>query len=76
MVSETLEREVDGVRVRLETQSNGSYCVTSPDLPEVLTVGDTEQEALENVRDAIATVREAYTSGLLPYNPADSRWKP
>jgi antitoxin HicB len=44
----------------LEPQPEGGYTVTSPLLPELLTEGDTLEEALANVKDALATVFEIY----------------
>jgi antitoxin HicB len=44
----------------LEPQPEGGFTVTSPLLPELVTEGDTAEEALENVRDALAAVIEAY----------------
>jgi antitoxin HicB len=44
----------------LEPQPEGGFTVTSPLLPELVTEGDTAEEALENVRDALAAVVEAY----------------
>jgi antitoxin HicB len=44
----------------LTPQPEGGYTVTSPLLPELVTEGDTAQEALEHVRDALAAVVEAY----------------
>lgn len=44
----------------LTPQPEGGYTVTSPVLPELITEGDTAEEALENVRDALAAVVEAY----------------
>ncbi len=44
----------------LEPQPEGGYTVTSPILPELITEGDTIQEALDNVSDALAAVLEAY----------------
>lgn len=44
----------------LSPQSEGGFTVTSPLLPELLTEGDTVEEALANVRDALAAVVEAY----------------
>jgi len=41
-------------------QPEGGYTVTSPLLPELVTEGDTVEEALANVRDALAAVIEAY----------------
>jgi antitoxin HicB len=44
----------------LEPQPEGGYTVTSPLLPELITEGDSVEEALENVRDALAAVVEIY----------------
>jgi antitoxin HicB len=44
----------------LTPQPEGGYTVTSPVLPELVTEGDTIEEVLENVRDALLAVREAY----------------
>lgn len=54
----------------LEPQPEGGFTVTSPLLPELVTEGDSGEEALENVRDALAAVIEAYqeTGRLLPPN--------
>jgi len=43
-----------------EPQPEGGYTVTSPALPELLTEGDSVEDALENVRDALAAVIEIY----------------
>jgi antitoxin HicB len=44
----------------LSPQPEGGYTVTSPLLPELVTEGDTVEEALENVKDALAAVVETY----------------
>ena len=44
----------------LEPQPEGGYTVTSPLLPELVTEGDTVEEAMVNVKDALAAVVEAY----------------
>lgn len=44
----------------LTAQPEGGYTVTSPLLPELVTEGDSLDEALENVKDALAAVIEAY----------------
>jgi antitoxin HicB len=41
-------------------QPEGGYTVTSPVLPELLTEGDTLEEAYANVADALAAVLEIY----------------
>jgi antitoxin HicB len=44
----------------LEPQPEGGYVVTCPLLPELLTEGDTVQEALLNANDALEAVIEAF----------------
>jgi antitoxin HicB len=44
----------------LAPQSDGGYVVTSPLLPELHTEGDTADEAVANVQDALAAVVELY----------------
>jgi antitoxin HicB len=44
----------------LAPQPEGGYTVTSPLLPELVTEGDTAEEALANVNDALAAVIETY----------------
>ena len=48
------------VPLLLAPQPEGGFTVTSPLLPELITEGDTADEALANVRDALAAVIEAY----------------
>ena len=54
----------------LEPQPEGGYTVTSPLFPELVTEGDTIDEALVNVKDALLAVIEAYEDlgRLLPRN--------
>lgn len=44
----------------LTPQPEGGFTVTSPLLPELLTEGDTAEEALANVPDAVAATIELY----------------
>ena len=44
----------------LEPQREGGFTVTSPLFPELVTEGDTVDEALVNVKDALAAVVETY----------------
>lgn len=44
----------------LSPQLEGGFTVTSPLVPELVTEGDTVEEALINVRDALSAVIEAY----------------
>jgi antitoxin HicB len=48
------------IPLNLEPQPEGGFTVTSPLLPELLTEGDTIEEALANVKDAFAAVLEIY----------------
>ena len=45
----------------LAPQPEGGYTVTSPLLAELVTEGDSADEALANVKDALAAVVEAYS---------------
>lgn len=62
--------EVFKVPLVLTAQAEGGYTVTSPVLPELVTEGDTLEEAIENVRDALAAVIEIYEdlAKLFPAN--------
>ena len=57
------------IPIVLTPQPEGGYTVTSPMLPELVTEGDTLDEALENVKDALAAVIEIYqdTGQALPF---------
>jgi antitoxin HicB len=44
----------------LEPQPEGGFTVTSPLLPELVTEGDTVDEVLANVQDALQAVIESY----------------
>lgn len=48
------------IPLMLAPQPEGGYTVTSPLLPELITEGDTLEDALNNVKDAIAAVAETY----------------
>jgi antitoxin HicB len=48
------------IPLTLAPQPEGGYTVTSPLLPELVTEGETAEEALSNVRDALAAVVEIY----------------
>jgi len=48
------------VPIVLTPQPDGGYTVTSPVLPEFVTEGDTRDDALAHVKDALATVIEFY----------------
>ena len=46
----------------LEPQPEGGYVVTCPLLPELITEGDTVQEAIQNANDALAAIVEGFQS--------------
>jgi len=53
----------------LDPQPEGGYTVTCPLLPELITEGDTVQEAVSNVADALAAILEAYEDLGRPVPP-------
>jgi antitoxin HicB len=57
------------VPLLLSPQPEGGFTVTSPLLPELVTEGDTVDEALTNVQDALAAVVEAYQDLGRPLPP-------
>jgi antitoxin HicB len=50
-------------------QPEGGFTVTSPALPELITEGDTLEEAYANVSDALAAVIELYSEQGRPLPP-------
>jgi antitoxin HicB len=52
--------QVYKVPLILTPQPEGGFTVTSPVLPELITEGDTLQEAVDNVHDAIEAVIEIH----------------
>ncbi len=54
----------------LEPQPEGGYVVTCPLVSELLTEGDTVEEALHNANDALEAVIEAYEDLGRPLPPA------
>ena len=59
----------------LTPQPEGGFTVTSPVLPELVTEGDTLEEALANVPDALKAVVEVYEDLGRPL-PANLRQDP
>jgi antitoxin HicB len=51
----------------LTPQPEGGYTVTSPILPELLSEGDTLDEVVNNVQDAIAAAMELYEDMGRPF---------
>ena len=67
--------EIFKVPLILTAQPEGGFTVTSPVLPELVTEGDTLEEAIENVHDAIDAVIEIYEDRKKPL-PANLRQDP
>jgi antitoxin HicB len=57
--------------VILEPQEGGGFTVFVPPLPEVITEGDNEQEALANAEEAIRAIVEYRRDNGIPI-PADA----
>lgn len=53
----------------LDPQPEGGYTVTCPFLPELVTEGDTVQEAIHNANDALAAIIEAFEDVGRPLPP-------
>ncbi len=67
--------EIYKVPLVLAPQPEGGYTVTSPVLPELVTEGDTLEEAVANVQDALEAVIEVYEDLKKPF-PANIRQDP
>jgi antitoxin HicB len=59
----------------LGPQPEGGCTVAGPVLPELVTEGDTPEEVMRNVRDALKMAIELYQEQKKPL-PADSRQDP
>ena len=46
------------LKVEFEREPDGSYVVTSPDIPELVTEGDTWEETWANIRDALSAIMD------------------
>lgn len=55
--------------VVLEPQKEGGFTVLVPALPEVVTEGETEEEALERAKEAIRLVIDHRRAHGLPVSP-------
>jgi antitoxin HicB len=63
------QKQVFKLRLVLTPDQAGGFVVTSPDLPELVTEGDTAAEAIGNVSDALEAVRELYEDMNKPFPP-------
>ena len=57
---------------RLEPQTGGGYTAYIPDLPGVVSEGDTEEEAVANIKEALAEALASYLDGSdgIPWEPS------
>ena len=58
-------------RIVLTPQPEGGFTVNCPALPELITEGDTVEEAQANARDALEAVIELYQEQGRPLPPGD-----
>ena len=56
------------ITVILEKQEEGGYTVYAPSLPGCISEGDTKEEALKNIKEAIELYLEADTNDLITYS--------
>jgi predicted RNase H-like HicB family nuclease len=68
-----IEWKIYGRRIILSQEADGGYIVTTPSLPGCISQGDTMDEALHNIQDAI----ESYIAVLIedgdPIPPTDGQ---
>jgi len=55
--------------VQLESDEEGGFTVTVPSLPGCISEGKTKEEALENIKEAIALYVEMQNEDLLKAHP-------
>jgi len=58
------------IRLYLEPDPSGVYTVTSPDVPGLVTEGQTSDEILHNVQDALVALMEAWRDLGMDMPPA------
>ncbi len=56
------------LKVILEPQEEGGYTVYVPSLPGCISEGETKQEALQNIKEAIGLYLEAETDETIQYS--------
>ncbi|MDL1955872.1 MAG: type II toxin-antitoxin system HicB family antitoxin [Candidatus Desulfofervidus auxilii] len=54
-------------KIVLEPSEDGGYTVYVPSLPECISEGDTKEEALKNIREAIELYFEPVEDDLIPF---------
>ena len=61
---------IHAIRLYLEPNPGGSYTVTSPDVPGLVTEGRTPAEIQRNVQEALAALVEAWQEMEMEIPPA------
>ncbi len=59
------------IKVYLEPSEEGGYTVTVPSLPGCISEGDTKEEALENIKEAVALYLEPVEDDILPLSGSE-----
>ena len=54
------------LKITLEASEEGGYTVTVPSLPGCISEGDSHEEALKNIREAIALYLEPLDEDVIP----------
>ena len=57
------------LKIILEPSEDGGYTVYVPGLPGCISEGDTKEEALKNIREAIELYLEPVEDDLIPFQP-------
>ena len=57
------------LKIILEPSEDGGYTVYVPSLPGCISEGDTKEEALKNIREAIELYLEPVEDDLIPFQP-------
>jgi len=60
-------------KIVLEKDEDGGYTVTVPSLPGCISQGDTKEEAMENIKEAIELHVESLVEDGLPIIKTDKR---
>lgn len=66
MGQHTIREDHMKLKIILEKSDEGGYTVYVPSLPGCISEGDTEEEALENIREAIALYVGPIDDDLFP----------
>ncbi|NOZ64543.1 MAG: type II toxin-antitoxin system HicB family antitoxin [Caldiserica bacterium] len=59
------------IKVILEPSEDGGFTVYVPSLPGCISEGETEEEALSNIREAIELYLESVEDEVIPFGDAE-----